>query len=216
MTSPAEIRASIKKTRAAGPLLLALGAALIALPLVVEAKSETEARYPFDPACPWGRLSNGQGMLHRCLTRGEAEDLARGDNEKSEPAKKEPSTPKDKPKENGPEREKEPLPRDYSLNVGPIKADEGDISVGALNKPMDRYRECVDKQGGLKAKKAEVVVKFLVRGEKVRAEGVSVDTFSGVSQAAADCIASVVDRRRVGAPSVPLTAARLTFSMEQK
>lgn len=210
MHSLAEIRAKIQRTRSIGPRLLGLGAALMVLPLVVEAKTETEARYPFDPACAWGRLSNGQGMLHRCLTRGEAEELARSD----DAAGKTPApVKKDQQKS---EDEKEALPRDYNLDVGPIKADEGDITVGQLNKPMDRYRECIDSQGGLKAKQAEVVIKFLVRGERVRAEGVSVDSFSGVSKAAADCLAAVVDRRQVGAPTAPLTAVRLTFSMQQK
>src|SRR3954468_19869581 len=31
-------------------------------------------RYPYDPACPWGRIGNGKGLIVRCLS--EAEDQA--------------------------------------------------------------------------------------------------------------------------------------------
>src|SRR5690349_21825499 len=33
------------------------------------------ARYPFDPVCPWGRISDGHGLLVRCLESSEARGL---------------------------------------------------------------------------------------------------------------------------------------------
>jgi hypothetical protein len=59
-------------------------------------------------------------------------------------------------------------------------------------------------------------VKFLVRAERVRAEGATVDSFDNVSLAAAECIAGVVDRRQVGTPSVPMTGVKLTFLLREK
>jgi hypothetical protein len=218
MTAQAEIRAFLANKRKFGLPLLAAGTLLVAIPLGVHAKSDEEGRYPFDPVCPWGRLSNGQGMIHRCLTKGEAEGLARKDD-----ATAKPSGQADKESKQGePKSEKEtsdkstPLLPDFDLNVGPIKAEDGEITIGRLGQPIDKYRSCVDAKGGLQGKKAEVIVKFLVRGERARAEGVSVESYKGVSKAAAECIAEVIDRRQVGAPSVPLTAARLTFSIQAK
>src|SRR3954470_6057362 len=34
--------------------------------------------YPYDPACPWGRISNGKGVVVRCLTEVEAQALRSG------------------------------------------------------------------------------------------------------------------------------------------
>jgi hypothetical protein len=34
-------------------------------------------RYPFDPACAWGRLSDGRGLFVRCLTKEDAERLTK-------------------------------------------------------------------------------------------------------------------------------------------
>ena len=36
---------------------------------------DSTSRYPYDPACPWGRISNGRGMIVRCINRQEAEQL---------------------------------------------------------------------------------------------------------------------------------------------
>ena len=44
----------------------------------------------------------------------------------------------------------------------------------------------------------------------------SVASHRGVSQKAAQCIADVVDRRKVGTPTVPLTGAKLTFEFKEK
>lgn len=32
-------------------------------------------RYPFDPACAWGRIADGRGLILRCLTKDEAQRL---------------------------------------------------------------------------------------------------------------------------------------------
>jgi hypothetical protein len=41
------------------------------------AQAEIAPRYPFDPLCPWGRISDGHGMIVRCLGAAEATALAR-------------------------------------------------------------------------------------------------------------------------------------------
>lgn len=191
-----------------------------AAPLIGYAASELQARYPYDPACPWGRLSNGQGMLSRCLSEAEATNVHSGQVQ-STPAPQEcpcptAGEPEKKPEDEPAEAEEKKANEEFDLNVGPIEADQGDITIGRLGVPLDRYRSCVTENGGLTDDSAQVVVKFLVRGERVRAEGVSVASSKGVSRAAADCIAFVVDRRKVGVPSAPLTGARLTFSMKKR
>src|SRR3954471_20606428 len=35
-------------------------------------------RYPYDPACPWGRIGNGKGLIVRCLSEAEAQALRSG------------------------------------------------------------------------------------------------------------------------------------------
>src|SRR5688572_20577819 len=42
------------------------------------AQAEVAPRYPFDPLCPWGRISDGHGMLVRCLAPAEATALVQG------------------------------------------------------------------------------------------------------------------------------------------
>ncbi len=183
-------------------MLLALG---FVLPTAALATGDKASRYPFDPVCPWGRLSNGKGMIHRCISEQEARSLAEGTN----PGNPEPARPEESPP-------KSPLPKGYELTVGPISADQGEITVGRLDLPLDRYRQCIDENGGLRKPSGQVVVKFLVRAERVRAEGASVESFESVSEKAAECIAAVVDRRKVGTPSVPMTGAKLTFSLKEK
>src|SRR5690606_209198 len=91
--------------------LVALGLVLLALPLAGQADSDRVARYPFDPACPWGRISNGKGMIHRCLSKSEAQSIVDGD----------------KPTSADPKKLPEAIPRNYEIRLGPIKADKGDI-----------------------------------------------------------------------------------------
>lgn len=172
------------------------------------ADADSEARYPYDPACPWGRIANGKGMLHRCLTEAEARSVAEGD-----PAKQK---PKGTLPEAAPETKPSEAPRDFSLEVLPLTPEEGEIALGALSKPVDRYRACIEENGGLTKSSAKVVVEFLVRAERARAEGTEVSSFAGVSRAAAECLAEVVDRRATGTPSVPMTGVKLTFSLSAK
>lgn len=172
------------------------------------ADAESEARYPYDPACPWGRIANGKGMLHRCLTEAEARSVAEND-----PAKQK---PKGALPEVDPENKPADSPRDFTLEVMPLSPEEGEIALGALSKPIDRYRACIEENGGLTKPSAKVVVEFLVRAERARAEGTEVSSVSGVSRAAAECLADVVDRRATGIPSVPMTGVKLTFSLSAK
>ncbi len=194
-----------------GSLILALG---LLLPAAGLADAEAESRYPYDPACPWGRLANGKGMLHRCLSQAEAKSLFESGTGSAKPTG--PASPSERePAEQEPKESSSSL-ADFELSVGPIEAEEGSLGVGALGKPIDRYKQCVQQHGGLQKPRAKVVVRFLVRAERGRAEGTEVDSFEGLSKSAARCIADVVDRRRVGTPEVPLTGARLTFQINQQ
>jgi hypothetical protein len=50
------------------------------------ATAENPARYPYDPACAWGRLADGHGMLLRCLEPAEASALLQADASGAGPA----------------------------------------------------------------------------------------------------------------------------------
>ncbi len=168
------------------------------LPGALYGAAELTQRYPYDPACPWGRLSNGKGMIHRCVSQEEAESLGK------QSATLQPQPEKALPKQ------KEQLVA-YELKVGPISSKEGDITIGALHKPLERYRQCIDTNGGLSQATSKVVIQFLVRAERGRAEGVEVKSVKGMQKEAAQCLADVVDRRKVGAPSQEIMAVELTF-----
>lgn len=148
-------------------------------------------------------------MIHRCITEDEARTLAE-------------SAEIPTNREKGPEEDtsraapKSPTSKGYDLTIGAISADQGEITVGRLHLPLDRYRKCIDENGGLRKPTGEIVVKFLVRSERERAEGATVDKFENVSLAAAECVAAVVDRRQTGTPTVPMTGAKLTFSLREK
>jgi len=183
------------------------------VPIAVVAKTSLQARYPYDPACAWGRLSNGKGMIHRCLSETEATDIALSDNKLAE--NKTPTN--DKPKESTPSDAKPEqtkpasLPQDVAVSVGPIEASSGDITLGRLGQPLDRYKACLMDNGGLSEKEGALTVKFLVRAEAERAEGAIVDSYKGLSEKAAKCVANVVDRRQVGSPSTAMTEVKLHF-----
>jgi hypothetical protein len=115
------------------------------------------------------------------------------------------------PAEPGPDADAEPAPDanpDAALDVvvGPVTADEGTLGIGKLGAPKDKYAACVQKNGGLGGKTGEVSVRFLVRGKGV-AEGVSVSKRTNLSKEAAQCVADVIDRRRVGTPESPMVGA---------
>jgi hypothetical protein len=161
-------------------------------------------RFPFDPACPWGRIANGKGMVVRCVSEAEAAELK---------AKTPPPAPASAAIAPG-----EPTPGDagapvdegsdqkLEVTVGPVTADEGTLPIGKLGQPKDKYAKCVADNGGLKDKSGEVHVRFLVRSKGV-AEGVSVAKRSNVTPEAARCVAEVVDRRRVAVPDSPMVGA---------
>jgi hypothetical protein len=172
------------------------------------------ARYPFDPVCPWGRISDGHGLLVRCLEANEARGLlapapaaavaaeataqASSGRNADSPA---PAPPNAK------------LYRKVSVKeVGPAQADTGELPEAQvqLRKVLDRYVQCVNGNGGLEGPQGKVTVRFLVR-ERGRAEGVSVKDRQGVSLAAAKCVAEVVDRRFVGYPAAPIVGASLSI-----
>ena len=98
------------------------------------------------------------------------------------------------------------------MTVGPVTADKGELGIGKLGVPKDRYAKCIEDNGGLKGTTGEVHVRFLVRSKGV-AEGVSVQKRQNVSAEAAHCIAEVVDRRRVGVPDEPLVGATLVIKL---
>lgn len=164
-------------------------------------------RYPFDPACAWGRLSDGRGMVIRCLTEAESIQLRSAVTPPaSSAAPATPAAPIAEPVEKRPsEARTEPV----EAEVISVTADEGELTAGRkkLRVARDKYARCVSDNGGLSAADVgEVTVRFLVR-ERGRAEGTSVEKRHGVSEAAANCIAAVIDRRPVGTPEGPLVGA---------
>lgn len=185
------------------------------------AGADNPKRYPFDPACPWGRVADGHGMLIRCLNPAEASRLLQVE-VGAQPLGSAATTPETK-SEGGSDNktlddESAQTVQKLSVDsVGPAVADAGELPLAGkkLALPKDRYIECVTKHGGLTAKQGKVVVRFLVR-ERGRAEGVAVKSHSGMSPAAAKCIADVVDRRYVGYPAAPIVGATLPIVMSVK
>jgi hypothetical protein len=105
-----------------------------------------------------------------------------------------------------------PVAGRLEIAVGPVTADKGELPVGKLGAPKDRYAKCVEDNGGLKADTGEVHVRFLVRSKGI-AEGVSVQKRFNVGSEAARCIAEVVDRRHVGVPEEPLVGATVVVKI---
>jgi hypothetical protein len=211
------------------PVAILLGFAALATGAVAVAEAEDALlkRYPYDPACAWGRVGNGKGMVVRCISEDEAKSLRTAP--VATPAAAKPAaattpasttkpvegatTPAATAAETAPDTAAEPEPApgteaDAALDVvvGPVKADEGTLGIGKLGAPKDKYSACVQKNGGLSGKTGEVSVRFLVRAKGV-AEGVSVDKRTNLSKEAAQCVAEVVDRRRVGTPESAMVGA---------
>src|SRR3954462_763703 len=59
------------------PVAILLGLAALATGAVAVAEAEDALlkRYPYDPACAWGRVGNGKGMVVRCISEDEAKSL---------------------------------------------------------------------------------------------------------------------------------------------
>jgi hypothetical protein len=105
-----------------------------------------------------------------------------------------------------------PVAGRFEIAVGPVTADKGELPIGKLGVPKDRYAKCVEDNGGLKAETGEVHVRFLVRSKGI-AEGVSVQKRFNVGPEAARCIADVVDRRHVGVPEEPRVGATVVVKI---
>lgn len=197
---------------------IACGAALA----LSESVESLIRRYPFDPACPWGRLANGKGTVVRCLTEQEATQLpaalaaavAPAAAAAPAPTTGTPAAVTPAPSASAPEA---PVakPGRLELTVGPVIADKGELGVGKLGAPKDRYQKCIEDNGGLRGQNGELHVRFLVRSKGI-AEGVSVQKRINLSQEAARCIADIVDRRYVGVPDEPLVGATLVLKITER
>jgi hypothetical protein len=197
-------------------LLLAISVGLGTVVAVGESVEGLIRRYPYDPACLWGRLANGKGTVVRCLSEKEASGIAAT----PAPAPTAPA-PSSAPASTEPTAADASAPapstemtttKGIQVTVGPVTADKGELGIGKLGAPKDRYAKCVEDNGGLKGATGEVHVRFLVRSKGV-AEGVSVQKRQNVSAEAAHCIAEVVDRRRVGVPDEPLVGATVVIKL---
>ena len=196
--------------------LVAVSVGLGAAAAVGESIENLIRRYPYDPACLWGRLANGKGTVVRCLTEKEAGVIAAT----PAPAPAPTATPAPASTDTPPADAANPASsneltttKGIQVTVGPVTADKGELGIGKLGAPKDRYAKCVEDHGGLKGASGEVHVRFLVRSKGV-AEGVSVQKRSpNISAEAARCIAEVVDRRRVGVPDEPLVGATVVIKL---
>lgn len=171
-------------------------------------------RYPYDPACLWGRLANGKGTVLRCLSEQEAGALAAAVAAQSALPAAAPAASA-APATSAAPTAVDPAPTKasrFEITVGPVVADKGELPVGKLGQPKDRYAKCLEDNGGLRGDTGEVHVRFLVRSKGI-AEGVSVQKRVNVTTEAARCIAEVVDRRHVGVPDEPLVGATLQIKI---
>jgi hypothetical protein len=221
--------------------LLAVGLLGVGAAAWSESQDALVRRYPYDPACPWGRVSNGKGMIVRCVSEQEANGLGRATpapapvttpasttpsdpgavSSAQPPSSTTPPTPaaSGTPASPGAPVEGAPTPpittsNDFEVTVGPIVADKGELGLGKLSAPKDRYKKCVVDNGGLKGESGEVQVRFLVRTQGI-AEGVTVHKRMNVSAEAARCVADIVDRRRVSVPSEPMVGATVWVKFQK-
>ena len=214
--------------------LMMLSSASLLLAFGALASGETTdallRRYPYDPACPWGRIGNGKGLIVRCLTEGEAQGLRAGTLTSSGALPVASSTASGAPALVAPPSSATPTPaapeavaaleaptpapvvsdEKLDITVGPVTADSGTLGIGKLGAARDKYLKCVSDNGGLKEASGEVQVRFMLR-QRGRAEGVSVAKRSGVSAEAARCVSEVVDRRYVGVPAEPIVGATVVI-----
>jgi hypothetical protein len=174
------------------------------------ADSADATRYPYDPACGWGRVADGRGMIVRCITQAEAQALV------GRPAAS--ATPSAQPSASAaPPPPATPAAMTVEASIGPVSVTDGSLPEAEkkLKKALKRFAECVNQHGGMSATEGEVQVKFLVR-ERGRAEGVEVVKRQGMTQAAARCVADVVDRRDVGLPDAPIVTATVAIKFRQQ
>lgn len=198
-----------------GSLVTALLSGGVAL-----ADSATANRYPYDPACAWGRVADGKGMIVRCLSKREAGEVLEAAKRAREAKDREKQAAEEKPAEKPegkppPEEKPQGKAAPIAMKFGELKVDEGslatDAAIKSLSKGQKKMEACVQEHGGLTHDPGELRVRFLVR-ERGIAEGVGVERRRGMSEKAGKCVALVIDRRRVGHPSVPITGATLELS----
>ena len=130
-------------------------ACLVALGAGPAAADPADAsRYPYDPVCAWGRLANGKGMLVRCITREEAESLA-----KNRPL----PAPSGKPEASAAPAESPPAGGPAEASVTRVDADQGKLplAIKKLGAARDKFAQCIDNNGGLSKDAGEVQVRFL-------------------------------------------------------
>jgi hypothetical protein len=204
-------------------------------PLSTAGAAEPTKAPDVDGLCAWGRLSDGRGRLIRCLTREEAARLR----EAAPAAAAAPETPAAVPPppavpSAAEPREPVPAPAVASaapvtpappatevvlldVELGPISPDTGALpdAQKSLMKARDRFAACAEKNGGLSADRGTVELRFLVQGLG-RAEGVSVKKYRGLTEAAAKCVANVVDRRYVGYPEEPAVGVTMVVTLSKK
>jgi hypothetical protein len=198
---------------------------LVAAAAFSESLESLVRRYPYDPACLWGRIANGKGTIVRCLTEQEASQLSTAANAlpavpattpaAATPASTAASTTVAPTSTATPTPEPTTKPSRFEVSVGPVTADQGELPIGKLGQPKDRYTRCLEDNGGLKGDSGEVHVRFLVRAKGI-AEGVSVQKRVNVSAEAARCVSEVVDRRHVGVPSEPLVGATVVVKFTNR
>lgn len=199
-----------------------VAALLVAASTLAQQKTESQdsliRRYPFDPACPWGRVNNGKGMIVRCISEQEAGRLLQSTplSVTTDGVHASPSEAPGKPGEANPGEAGSASGSvdELEVTVGPIVADQGELSVSKLAQPKTRYARCVTDRGGLKDRFGEVHIRFLVRSKGI-AEGVSVHKRVNLSAEIASCVAEIVDRRRVGVPDAPLVGATVVVKFER-
>jgi hypothetical protein len=97
----------------------------------------------------------------------------------------------------------------------PVVVDDGKLPLAdrKLAAAKSKFSECVTKFGGMTSAKGDVTLRFLVRAQRGRAEGVSVSKRTGVSEQAARCMVEVLDRRAVGEPETSMTGATLVIKL---
>src|SRR6188768_2226516 len=66
----------MSRQRSLVSFLLAISVGLGGAVALGESVESLIRRYPYDPACLWGRLANGKGTVVRCLTEKEAGAIA--------------------------------------------------------------------------------------------------------------------------------------------
>jgi len=208
----------MSRQRSLVSFLLAISVGLGTVVALGDSVESLIRRYPYDPACSWGRLANGKGTVIRCLTEKEASGIttvtAAAPNTTTAPAAAPAPSATTETATPAPTASTETTTtKGIEVSVGPVTADKGELGIGKLGVPKDKYAKCVEDHGGMKGSSGEVHVRFLVRSKGV-AEGVSVQKRSAnISAEAAHCIAEVVDRRRVGVPDEPLVGATVVIKL---